>query len=376
MGINMKPSKFPKQRRSDPKRRAEAAVFDALVNMGLVGCGIYEFRYRPDGQQVDYLIWLDHLGRVAGQVKGGEYRLDDEGGWQLRTYEGKWVSKPSPVQETVDGRIEMHDAIEKATGYYNFVAGVLFLPDMKRNLDMARLAWNRDHVCIVWGLDRLEKDFERIAERVGFRRPPEPAHSETSSGSYLTFSGKVGMRTGRRIRWQVRVGNRRRTSPGERSRVCTSSTPPSTFLTWSICTWSICTCTSPRWSRGCRPVVAARSVIPPPFRHRGSRPRLRYLSRGRSHRGAPSNTTTPGLREQPLQGDNHVQGETMPAVNPGDNYVHAKIRRRHPELDAAAAAVHRARGGSAAGSGWTGRGQDPLHRIAGVEPAAAGSGPP
>ena len=66
MGINMKPSEFPEQRRSDPKRWAEAAVFDALGNMGLVGCGIYEFRYRPDGQQVDYLIWLDHLGRIAG----------------------------------------------------------------------------------------------------------------------------------------------------------------------------------------------------------------------------------------------------------------------------------------------------------------------
>ena len=178
MGIKMKPREFPEQRRSDPKRRAEAAVFDALVNLGRDGRGIYEFRYRPDGRQVDLALWIDNLGRVAGQVKGGEYRLDDDGGWRLRTYEGEWESKPSPVQETVDGRIEMHDAIEKATNYYSFVAGVLFLPDMKRNLDMARLAWNRDHVCIVWELDRLEEDFERIAERVGFRRPPEPAHSE------------------------------------------------------------------------------------------------------------------------------------------------------------------------------------------------------
>ena len=192
MGINMKPREFPEQRRSDPKRRAEAAVFDALVNMGLVGCGIYEFRYRPDGQQVDLSLWLDNLGRIAGQVKGGGYRLDDDGGWQLRTYEGKWVSRPSPVQETVDGRIEMHDAIEKATGYYNFVAGVLFLPDMKRNPDMARLAWNRDHVCIVWALDRLEKDFQRIAERVGFRRPPKPAHSRNEQRKLFDLQRQGG----------------------------------------------------------------------------------------------------------------------------------------------------------------------------------------
>ena len=177
MGIQFMPSEFPEQRRNDPKRRAEAEVFDALVNMRKDGRGIYEMRCRPDGQQVDYPIWVDNLGRIAGQVKGGEYRLDDDAGWQLRTYEGKWESKPSPVQETVDGRIEMHDAIGKATSYYSFVAGVLFLPDMKRNLDMERLAWNRDHVCIVWGLDSLELDLERIAERVGFRRPPKPTHS-------------------------------------------------------------------------------------------------------------------------------------------------------------------------------------------------------
>ena len=177
MGIQFIPREFPEQRRRDPKRRAEAEVFDALCNMGKDGRGIYEFRYRPDGQQVDVALWVDNLGRIAGQVKGGEYRLEDDGGWQLSTYEGEWVSKPSPVQETVDGRIEMHDAIGKATNYYSFVAGVLFLPDMKHDVDMARLAWNRDHVCIVWGLGSLEDDLARIAERVGFRRPPKPAHS-------------------------------------------------------------------------------------------------------------------------------------------------------------------------------------------------------
>ena len=48
---------------------------------------------------------------------------------------------------------------------------------MERDLDMENLAWNRDSVSIVWGLDGLEDEVERIAERVGFRRPPKPAHS-------------------------------------------------------------------------------------------------------------------------------------------------------------------------------------------------------
>ena len=102
----------------------------------------------------------------------------EEGGqWLLHSPEGQWSPKPSPVQETVDGRIEMPDAIEKATGYYTFVAGVLFLPDMESNPDMERLALNRDSVYIVWGLDHLERDLERIAELVQFRQPPKPAHS-------------------------------------------------------------------------------------------------------------------------------------------------------------------------------------------------------
>ena len=192
MGINMKPREFPEQRRNDPKRRAEAEVFDALVNMGKDGRGIYEFRYRPDGQQVDYALWLDNLGRIAGQVKGGPYRLDDDARWYLRTYEGEWEPRPSPVQETVDGRLEMHDAIEKATGYYNFIAGVLIFPDMERNRDMERLAWNRDSVSIVWGLDGLEDAVERIAERVGFRRPPKPAHSRNEQQQVHRLMWKGG----------------------------------------------------------------------------------------------------------------------------------------------------------------------------------------
>ena len=81
------------------------------------------------------------------------YRLDNDGHWYLRTYEGDWASKPSPVQETVDGRLEMHDAISRAVSFYGFVGGVLIFPDMERDPDMERLACNQDGVRIVWGLD-------------------------------------------------------------------------------------------------------------------------------------------------------------------------------------------------------------------------------
>ena len=54
MGIRMNPPEFPEHRRQDPKRSAEARVFDALQNLELGGHGLYEFRYRQGGMQVDY----------------------------------------------------------------------------------------------------------------------------------------------------------------------------------------------------------------------------------------------------------------------------------------------------------------------------------
>lgn len=190
MAIQFTPEKFPDERRNDPKRRAEAAVFDALSAMSRSGYGIYEMRLRQKGQQVDYAIWLDGLGRFAIQVKGGVYRRDDIGNWYLRNYDGEWEPKPSPVLETVDGRLEMHDAISRAVSFYGFVGGVLIFPDMGRDQDMERLACNTDDVGIVWGLDHLEQDLERIAEMVGFRRPPTPEHSQNEQEQVFALMWK------------------------------------------------------------------------------------------------------------------------------------------------------------------------------------------
>ena len=70
MGIRMMPEQFSEHRRQDPKRAAEARVFDALQSMDLDGYSLYEFRYRKEGRQLDFALWLDMLGRLAIQVKG------------------------------------------------------------------------------------------------------------------------------------------------------------------------------------------------------------------------------------------------------------------------------------------------------------------
>ena len=178
MGIRMIPEKFDQDRRLDPKRAAEARVYDALQNTDLAGYGIYEFRYRRGGREVDIALWLDQLGRFAVQVKGGHYDMDDAGRWHLVRPDGRRDSVGSPLSATVDGCMEMRNGIREATTYSTFVVGVLVFPDMQRNESMERAALSHKHVHIVWGVDNLSQDLRRIAtQEETITYPPEPEHS-------------------------------------------------------------------------------------------------------------------------------------------------------------------------------------------------------
>ena len=178
MGIRINPPEFPEHRRQDPKRAAEARVFDALQSLDLDGYGLYEFRYRREGRQLDFALWLDMPGRLAIQIKGGQYSLGDDGQWFLHTPEEGRQPVNSPLAETAEGCTEMHNAIEEATGFYGFVGGVLLMTDMQCDERMEHAGLHHEQVYIVWGLDNLRQDLERIVEQVKFRHPLRPRHSE------------------------------------------------------------------------------------------------------------------------------------------------------------------------------------------------------
>ena len=168
MGITMRPDRFPEHRRRDAKRPAEARVFDALQNLDLNSHGLYEFPYRREGKQVDYPLWIHSMVRLAVSVKGGPYELDSTGQWFLRTPDGRLERVPSPLEEAVDGAIEAK----------TFVAALVIFPDMLRNEHWERVALNHDLVHIIFGLDNLEEDLERIAKEAELVYPPRPEHSE------------------------------------------------------------------------------------------------------------------------------------------------------------------------------------------------------
>ena len=229
MGIKMK-EQFPASRRADPKRLAEARVYDALANLECNGHGLYEFRYRDDGQQVDFPLWLHGKGRFAIEVKGGRYEMPSAGEWQLVRPDGERTTAPSPVEEAADGAIEMRSAIIEATGFKNFIAAVLLFPDMERDKRIESAA-RRTSWCTPSGaLSSWRKTWSASRSWRSSAVRPCPGSRKTS-GNCCTSCNTPGPRL-----WTTRARSRR---PPEGM----DSTPGRS----SSSTWSTCTCIRRRW---------------------------------------------------------------------------------------------------------------------------------
>ena len=153
---------------------------------------------------------MPELGRFAVQVKGGTYEADHSDQWFLRMPDGdrKWV--PSPLQEVADGCIELRNGIRKATTFETFVAGVVIFTDMERHEEIEHMARERYHSSVIWGLNGLQQDLERIAEEVDFHRPPSSWVSEKEWRQ--VYELQYGEASGRRD--ADRSGARGGTAPG------------------------------------------------------------------------------------------------------------------------------------------------------------------
>ena len=98
--------------------------------------------------------------------------MDQTGQWLLLAHDGTSVQVPSPLEEAADGCMELRDGIRKATTFGNFVVGVVLFTDMERREEIEHMARERYHVSVIWGLNSLEQDLQRIADEVDFHRPP------------------------------------------------------------------------------------------------------------------------------------------------------------------------------------------------------------
>ena len=163
------PEIFPPDRRADPRRRAEARVFDAILASNRLGFAIYEWQRNPDSPQLDYAIWTQDGGRFGLQVKGGQYSLE-HGKWYLETLGGR-EEKPSPLWQTWDAAMSLREDIaESPDGRCCFIIAVVLFPDMEPDQAIVAEA-RRSKVHPIFGTDNMMDQLAALAARKAYYPP-------------------------------------------------------------------------------------------------------------------------------------------------------------------------------------------------------------
>ena len=147
------PEQFPPDRRADPRRRAEARVFDAIRASNQPGFAIYEWQRNPWSTQLDFAIWTQGGGRLGLQLKGGTYSLKN-GKWYLETLDGP-EEKPSPLRQTWDAAMALReDIVDTLRDTCCYVNAALLFSDMEPDPAIVAEA-RRSNVHLLCGMDNL-----------------------------------------------------------------------------------------------------------------------------------------------------------------------------------------------------------------------------
>ena len=168
--MQMHPTTFPLDRRNDPKRRAEARVFDEITASQLDGFAYYEWQRGHNAPQLDFALWLLNVGRFGMEVKGGHYFLE-KGKWYLKTDNGP-QKKKCPLRKAWDATMSLHDELVDVLDHEAFFIGVLVFPDMEPDQTITAKA-ERSNVHVLWGTDGLMDRLEQIAAAREVYNPPD-----------------------------------------------------------------------------------------------------------------------------------------------------------------------------------------------------------
>ena len=153
------PEQFPPDHRTDPKRQAEARIFDAIQASSRPGFAYYEWKRDHRSPEVDFALWLLGVGRFSLQVKGGQRSLRN-GKWYLATQTGRQETA-SPSRKAWRAAMSLREEIVETLDDDNaFIIAVLLFPDMEPDPAIAAMA-EREHTHHIWRSDNL---FERLEE--------------------------------------------------------------------------------------------------------------------------------------------------------------------------------------------------------------------
>ena len=146
------PKEFPPHRRQDPKRAAEAEVYDEIASSPQAGKAIYEVKTSRPAPELDFAVIIEGVAIFGVQVKGGRYVIDGTH-WRLITDDGpEDVSCPMAV--TWDAAMQVREAVFNRLSRKMFVVPVLLFPDMSVSKTISARAEN-DRVRVMFGADRL-----------------------------------------------------------------------------------------------------------------------------------------------------------------------------------------------------------------------------
>ena len=178
MGIKMNPPQFSDQRRQDPKRGRRGSGVRCPADPRPRGLRPLRIPV-PPGRQAGRLPPLGDLPRA--------FRRPGQG-WHLRDGSERPVAAAHPRRGPGEGLVSPGGGGRRLHGtegwnaeghdLREFRRGLVVFTDMERNEEIEHMAWERYHVSVIWGLDSLEQDLQRIAEEVDFRRPPNSWVSE------------------------------------------------------------------------------------------------------------------------------------------------------------------------------------------------------
>ena len=167
---------FPPHRRQDPRRCAEAIVYDQLARSGLPGHALYELKALPEAPELDFFAWFEDRARFGAQVKGGTYSVNRTV-WTLQTV-NRTEYVPCPLTHTWDAAIAVRDAVYRALGFKIFIIPVLLLPDTPPNQAIEKWATQR-RVKVLFGADDLVDRLLELADRMDIKHPLPPTISGT-----------------------------------------------------------------------------------------------------------------------------------------------------------------------------------------------------
>ena len=142
--------KFPPSRLTDPMRRAERDIYQAIEASSRPGRALYEVKVTRHAAQVDILLWAEAITTFAVDLKGGPYEIHD-GELCLVNSNGR-TPKPGLLAKVWDSSMAIPEFIQRKLGRGMYIVPVLGLPDMEQDEEILDLAARRQ-VEVIFGKD-------------------------------------------------------------------------------------------------------------------------------------------------------------------------------------------------------------------------------